>query len=104
MRARQPLLHHQYVGQYQPAEPRAPRERDSHPLSGSILTDLDEAATRERFDREREAQDAVESGGLQCAVSCPADSWLQAVCSHNLQAHCKPRPTACSWAASRAEL
>ena len=75
MRARQPLLHHQYVGQYQPAEPRAPRERDSHPLSGSILTDLDEAATRERFDREREAQDAVESGGLQCVV-LPCGSWV----------------------------
>lgn len=63
MRARQPLLHHQYVGQYQPAEPTAPRERDGHPLSGSILTDLDEAATKERFAREQEVEDAVEAGG-----------------------------------------
>lgn len=38
MRARQPLLHLQYVGQYLPAAPaaRAPTE-GGHPLSSSIL-------------------------------------------------------------------
>lgn len=66
MRQRQPLLHHQYVGQYQPAaEPSIPRpsEGRSHPLSSSILTDIDEAATKERFDRAQAAQDAIEEGG-----------------------------------------
>jgi Coiled-coil domain containing protein (DUF2052) len=80
MRARQPLLHHQYVGQYQPSEPVALRKKDGHPLSGSILTDLDEAATKERFDMEQEAQDAVEAGGRRHDAVCLVHWLAAAVC------------------------
>lgn len=101
MRGRQPLLHHQYVGQYQPqtsAPPPAPRSGSGHPLSDAILKDLDESVLQEHFAWQQEAEDAVEAGGGS-GQAC-ASLFLgveRAPDNHNLSSCCF-----CACAATRA--
>ncbi|KAK9816892.1 hypothetical protein WJX72_006847 [[Myrmecia] bisecta] len=57
MRKRGPLLHHQYIGQYQAPAIRAAR---TNKLSDSILQQHDELQTQLRMAQQREAEDMVE--------------------------------------------